>query len=59
MVIYKQHWLIVGVFHILLFTRLADEQGTDEARVVVLHNILVGDVAVGEAGGVVWLRGNI
>lgn len=38
-----------------ILTRLADEQSADEARVEVFHELFVGNVSVGEAGGVVGL----
>lgn len=44
---------------ILILTRLADEQSTNESRVVVLYHILMGDVGVGQTGGVVGLWRNI
>lgn len=40
-------------------TSLADEQSANEARVVVLHHVLVGDVGVGETVGIIGQRGNL
>lgn len=43
----------------MLLTRLADEQSANEPRVVVLHDVYVGDVGVGEASGVMLLWRNL
>lgn len=48
-----------GCYQNTTLTSLADEQGTNEARVVVLHHVLVGDVGVGEAVGIVRQWGNL